>query len=219
MARPKQVQSSDAEAQEQLAQAAHEELPEPGHERREAIKRRQATLEEQIERLAQKMQRGTIDSKELEIVNEIANKTAYLNVSNQRSDYVYGWVSKNRHGQHMQRARAEGWEVVDGDDQEGIELKGVHDNSTLRSLGDVVLMRIKRDIYIALKAREQVRTKEVQQNSAGTLVEMGHRYRDLGVKVYPYRMDTMEGPEIKAHTASLDAALRSGTVPGLNIPS
>ena len=224
MARPKTVNASDVEAQEELMQRASEDLPEAGHERREVLKRRQATLEEQIARLADKMQRGTIDAKELEICNEIASKTQYLSVSGAQSDYVYGWVSKNRYGQHIQAAKAQGWEVVQGDDTEALELKGM-DGSTTRQLGDVILMKIKKDIYIVLKAQEQLKAKRVQQNSASTLVELGQKYAGYGFNVRPHHMDSFAGPDIRSHRLSshgtamqqLDAALRDGTVPGMEI--
>jgi hypothetical protein len=222
--RPKQVNASDVDAQEQLAEEAHAELPEPGHERREVLKRRQETMEMQIARLSEKMLRGTIDAKELEIVNEIASKTQYLAVSGAQPDYVYGWISKNRHGQHIQSAKMQGWETVQGDDPEGLELKGT-DGSTTRQLGDVILMRIKKDIYIVMEAQKQAQTKRVQQNSASTLVEMGEKYRKHGFAVRPYKMESFEGPEIRSNRLSshgtamqqIDAALRNGTVPGMEI--
>lgn len=222
--RPKQVGAADVEAQEELLEQAVAELPEPGHERREVLKRRQATLEEQIARLSEKMLRGTIDAKELEICNELASKTQYLSVSGAKSEYVYGWISKNRHGQHIQAAKAQGWETVQGDDPEAVELKGM-DGSTTRQLGDVILMRIKKDIYIVLKAQEQTKTRRIQQNSASTLVDMGEKYRNRGFSVRPFGMDSFEGPEIRSNRISshgtaiqqLDAHLRAGTVPGMEI--
>lgn len=226
MAPPKKVNSNDSEALEQLARQADQELPEPGHARREAQKRRQETLEQQIARLADKMLSGEIDEKELEICNEIASKTQYLAVHGAKPDYVYGWVSTNRHSQHVQAAKAQGWEVVQGDDPEALELKGM-DGGTTRRLGDVLLMRIKKDVYIVIKAQEQLKTKRVQQASASTLVEMGMKYRDQGFSVRPYQMDSFAGPEIRPHRLStqgsaleqMDAALRAGTVPGLEIPN
>lgn len=224
MARPKITNNSDVEAQAELEAQAAAELPEAGHERREVLKRRQETLEEQIARLSDKMLRGTIDAKELEICNEIASKTQYLAVSGARPDYVYGWISTNRYGQHVQAAKAQGWEVVQGDDDEALELKGM-DGGTTRQLGDVILMKIKKDIYIVLKAQEQAKTRRIQQNSAGTLAEMGDRYRDHGFSVKPYRMDSLQGPEVRPgristrHAAmqQLDTHLRNGSVPGMEI--
>jgi hypothetical protein len=222
--RPKTVEESNVEVQEQLLEQAVAELPEPGHERREVLKRRQATLEEQIARLSEKMLHGTIDAKELEIVNEIASKTQFLAVSGAQSDYVYAWVSKNRYSQHIQSAKAQGWEVVQGNDPEALELKGM-DGSTTRQLGDVILMRIKKDIFIVLKAQEQAKTKRIQQNSASTLVDLGDKYRSKGFSVRPHGMDTFAGPEIRSNRLSshstalqqLDAHLRAGTVPGMEI--
>lgn len=222
--RPKTVGESDIQAQEELMEQAVETLPEPGHERREVLKRRQATLEEQIARLSEKMLHGTIDAKELEIVNEIASKTQFLAVSGAQSDYVYAWVSKNRYSQHIQSAKAQGWETVQGNDPEALELKGM-DGSTTRQLGDVILMRIKKDIYIVLKAQEQAKTKRIQQNSASTLVDLGDKYSRYGFSVRPHGMNSFEGPEIRSRRLSshstaiqqLDADLRAGTLPGYEL--
>ena len=221
--KPHTVNASDTAKQEELAKAAAASLPEEGHARREAIKRREETLEMQIARLSDKILNGTIDAKELEIVNEIANKTQFLNVSGAKPGYVYSWASKNRHGQHIQALKNLGWETVQGDDPEALELKGM-DGGTTRQLGDVMLMRIKQDIYIVLKAQEQAKTRRTQQNSASTLIELGDRYRDKGFSVRPHEMDTFDGPPIRSNrltskrsSQSLDSQLRNGTVPGMEI--
>ena len=222
--KPQQVSADDSAKQEELAKAAAASLPEAGHARREAIKRREETLEMQIARLSEKMMNGTIDPKELEIVNEIASKTQYLSVSGAQAGYVYSWASKNRSGQHIQAMKGLGWETVQGDDPEALELKGM-DGGTTRQLGDVILMRIRKEVYIVLKAQEQVKARRVQQNSASTLVELGDRYRDKGFSVRPYHMDTFSGPPIRSNRISsqrtamqqLDTDLRNGTVPGMEI--
>lgn len=222
--RPKTVNSDDAQAQEQLAEQAHSELPEAGYERRETLKRREATLEEKIAQMSERMLRGTIDPSSLEIANEIANKTQYLHVSGAQTGYVYGWLSTNRSGLHVQKAKNYGWEVVQGDDPEALELKGEMGGGTTRQLGDVILMRMKEERYIVLKAQEQARTARIQQSSASNLVELGQKYRSKGFTVKPYGMNSFEGPEIKSGVLSrkaafqqLDGHLRAGTVPGMEI--
>lgn len=220
--RPRQVNKDDVESQQALAEQAASELPPEGHERREALKRRMETLEEQIARMSDKILQGTIDAKELEIVDEIASKTQYLSVSNADPEYVYGWKSTNRHSQHVQACKALGWEIVQGDDPEAIELKNVHDNSTARTLGDVVLMRIKRDRYIVLRAQEQAKTRRIQgeQGITPDLLQMMDKYKDRGITLTPYRMRNLAGPDSWGQNVSRQAimdAIREGTIPGMEI--
>jgi hypothetical protein len=204
-------------------QAAEAELPEPGHERREALKRREDTLQAEIDAMAHKMLSGQIDPKSLEIVNEIAQKTQFLSVSNAQPGYVYAWVSKNQHGHHIQELKPLGWEVVQGKDPEALELKG-QDGGTTRQLADVILMRIERERYIVLKAKEQAQTRQIQRSSASTLLQMGEQYEGRGIIVKPWGMNSFEGPEIAPRRLSrkqamkmVDQALRHGTVPGMHV--
>ena len=228
MAAPKKapVVRTDDATQEQLDQAAQQNeatLPPPGHERREEQKVREESLQQQIERMSSKMLSGQLDPKSLEIVNEIASKTQHLTVSGARPDCVYAWVSKNRYQQHIQALRPLGWEVVQGDDPEALELKG-QDGGTTRQLGDVILMRIHRDRYIVIKAKEQAQTRQIQRSSSAGLIEMGDRYRNKGFIVKPWGMDSMEGPEISPRAMSRTQAmkmvekhLKAGTVPGVYV--
>lgn len=221
----KQPVNTEEMTQEQLdaaAQAADAATgEEPGYKREEAKKRREDTLQEEIDRMTKRMLSGTIDTKSLEIVNEIAQKTQYLSVSNPQPGYVYAWISTNQHGHHVQALKPLGWEVVQGKDPEALELKG-EKGGTTRELVDVLLMRIKRDRYIVLKAREQAKTRQDQRASASTLVQMGEQYRGKGIIVRPHGMADFDGPEITPRVLSrkqalkmVDKALRQGTVPGL----
>jgi hypothetical protein len=221
----KMIQTDDItdEQMDAAIQPQEATLPEPGHERREALKQREESLQEQIDRMSRQMLSGTLDAKALEVVNEIASKTQYLTVSSARPDYVYAWVSKNRHMQHIQALKPLGWEVVQGEDPEALELKG-QDASTTRQLGDVILMRIKRDRYIVIKAQEQAKTRQIQRASASGLIELGNQHRSKGFIVKPYLMDGFEGPEIQPRVLSrkqamkmVDKALRTGTVPGMQV--
>lgn len=211
------------EQYDEAVQQAEATLPPPGHERREELKEREESLQQQIDRMANKLLSGQLDAKALEIENEIASKTQYLSVANARPEYVYAWVSKNRHQQHIQALRPLGWEVVQGDDPEAMELKG-QDGGTTRQLGDVILMRIHRDRYIVIKAKEQAQTRHIQRASAAGLVELGDKYRNKGFIVRPWGMDSMEGPDINPQAMSRKQAmkmvekhLKAGTVPGMYV--
>lgn len=231
----RRINKDDEAAVEVAEEAAQAELPPPGHERRESLKRREESLQEEIDRVASQMLSGQVDAKKLEIVNEIANQTQYLTVSNPQPGFEYGWVSKNRSGQHIQMAKAIGWEVVQGSDKEAVELKGSSrsqsggEPDTTRQLGDVILMRIPRERFIVLQAKALADTKRKQRASAATLLEMGDKYRGRGIIVKPYMMadddGDLGGPEIKPMRFSsrqqavkeIDRRLRDGTIPGMTV--
>ena len=140
MSKAKTIKDATNEAElRAAAEAAAGELPPAGDERREVLKKREETLEEKAEKMAAQMMMGTIDPKHLEIAREIAAKTQYLDVSNKVPGRVYRWISTNRSGQHVQIAKNLGWVVVQGDDQEAIELIDQTPGTT-RELGDVILM-------------------------------------------------------------------------------
>ena len=218
------------EAQAKLEEQAEAGLPEPGYMRHETLRRRQDELQAESERLADQMIRGTVDPKKLEIANEIASKTQWMTVSNADPAFVYGWVSKNRYGQHVQSMHRMGWVTVQGDDPEAIELKGSHGGTspgTTRELGDVVLMKVPKERYIVLKALEEKRKREVQRASTAGLVELAGKYRK-NVKLSAYRMEDphgdLSGPEIRPRTFTSKMGaqrfvqdLRDGTVPGMEI--
>lgn len=232
MATSKKVltESEATEAQESLEQNAAATLPPKGFLRHEELARRQDELQREAERVADKMIRGSIDPSQLEIANEIASKTQWMSVSNADPAFVYGWVSKNRHGQHIQAMHRLGWTTVQGEDPEAIELKGTRMGTSLgttRELGDVILMKIPRERYIVLKALEEKRKRDVQRASTAGLIELAGQYRD-NVKISPYRMDDphgdMSGPDIRPRnfTSKQGAVrfiqdIREGTLPGMEI--
>lgn len=232
----KKVMSEEkaAEALEKMKGATKEELPVKGYRSREDELRRQDDLQAEAERIASQMQAGTVDPSKLEIANEIASRTQFLSVSDADPAFVYGWVSRNRHGQHVQSMKQLGWIVVQGDDREAIELKGTQGGQgtmpgTTRELGDVLLMKIPREKYVVLKALEVAQTRQLQKASTANLVEMRDKYRDKGVIVRPFGMDDpdgdLSGPEIKPQRFTsrkgalqmIDRQLRDGSVAGMEI--
>lgn len=219
------------ETQEAVEKEAAESLPPPGHMRHEELRRRQDELQKEAERVASQMIRGTVDPKKLEIANEIASKTQWMSVSKADPAFVYGWVSKNRHSQHIQAMHRLGWITVQGDDPEAEELKGTMQGTspgTTRELGDVVLMKIPKERYIVLKALEEKHKLDVQRASTAGLVELGSKYKKQGVIVRAHNMPDphgdLSGPDIRprAFTSKAGARrfvqdLRDGTVPGMEI--
>lgn len=240
------VRGDETERAEALARQAHAELPPPGHERREALRQRDETLQREVERVGQTIVMGSIDPKYMKIDAEIRSRTSYLNVSHPKPGYVYAWVSKNNHNNHRQRLEAIGYETVQGDDPECLELRGTDGRGagtgtpdTTRQLHDVILMRIKREYYVAYKAREHARTVQAQMASASTLLSMAAPYRNRGITVGPMQGleesmgSDLRGPRIRPRRYSsqrarylglwnnhyMDQHLREGTVPGMEMPA
>ncbi len=218
------VVSTPEEAQAAGREAA-DQLPAPGYQRQETLRERQGRLQEAAQRMADQIQRGTIDPSKLQILNEIASRVHYLDVSNPQPGRSYVWVSTNRSGQHVQKMKALGFQTIQGDEPEATELQGTAGDTT-RRLGDVVLMWAPEELVIALKAQQIVHQRKVESASTANLIELGDKYRGKGLIVSPYGMDTMQGPPIevgrfsqsqarKAATGLVDQALREGTIPGL----
>ena len=238
---PPMVRNHETERMEQLAEEAHAELPPPGDARREVLKQRDADLQAQIERVGQSIVLNNIDPKYLQIIREIQQRTSYLNVSNRKPGYVYAWVTKNNWNNHRTRLEAVGYEVVQGDDPEALELKGTSGIAagtgtpdTTRQLGDVILMRIKEEYYIAQKAREHARTLAMQVASASTLITMARPYFNRGIRVGTQVQgmgDQLQGPRIRPRSFSSRRAqmlglldnqvfqeqVREGTIPGMEM--
>lgn len=213
---------------------SEEEAQAAGYAAREAEKMRHDHMAKEAERIASQILGGTVDATKLEIIDEIAQRTQSLQVSNKQPGKVYGWVSKNQHGQHIEKMRNYGWEVVQGKDPEAAELKGsgrtigLGSPGTTRELADVILMRIDYDRYIVLRAMEIAQTKRVQQSSASTLLALADKYRGK-INVTPYEMEDprgdLSGPDIVSRRFSnkenaqrmMTDHIKAGTVPGYEL--
>jgi hypothetical protein len=192
MERAKIIDAQDKDAVAAAHEAAEATLPAAGYARQEALKSRAENLAVQAEKMAAQMLLGTIDPKYLQIASEIAGRIEYLNVSNPQPGFVYQWVSTNRSGFHVQKAKQLGYEVVQGKDPEAMELIGDKPGTT-RTLEDVLLMRIPEERYVVLKALEIKRAREVQGASSSNLIALVGKYGHVA-RIKPYRMDTLEGP-------------------------
>lgn len=196
-------------------------LPPPGDARREELKRRTDALEQEAEETG--LEGGTGPLPEVE--NELAQHFNELEVSNQDPAYVYAWVNSGFYTRFVKMKLADGWEVVQGDMPEAEELKGVGADTT-RRLGDVILMRIRRDRYLMLQRRERELRQRQQEGVTGTLQEMGDRYRQHGIVVHtgetmnPRVMETMQkrATARRAGGQQFDQMLREGRVPGRPAP-
>lgn len=184
------ISTSDVDAQEAAARAAHAALPPRGYMREEELKKRDDRLQRDIEKTAAQMIMGTLDQSKLQLQNEIQNRVKYLHVSNMDPNYKYAWVSKNNYMQHIQRLKQVGWQTVQGNDPEAMELigtggigSGAGTPDTTRQLGDVILMKIPLDRYTMIRAAEHARTIQLQHASANDLIALVDRYARYGVRL------------------------------------
>ena len=199
-------------------------LPPAGDARREVLAERQDALDEQLEGVGDDV--GRIDPKALEVENELAQRFNELEVSNRDSGYMYGWVYSGQQGRMIRLKITEGWEVVQGDMREAEEMKGIGTDTT-RRLGDVILMRIRKDRYVLLQRREAEKRVRQQEGVTSTLEEMGESLGKRGVVVHtdlksmnPQMLKRMQNRAAarKIATGRVDQYIREGRMPGTPAP-
>lgn len=203
-----------------------DDLPPAGDAQREMLREREDDLAEAAETLAGAADVHVAKPDAYQIENELAQHFNELEVSNQDPAFAYCWVQSGFYGRMVKMKLTEGWEVVQGDMEEAIELKGMGADTT-RRLGDVILMRISRDRYLKLKLREKNKRIAQEQSVTGTLAEMGHKYRDLGLVVHTDLKDlhpqTVSRMAARAEAIGQaekiqDEWVRQGRVPGRPAP-
>lgn len=202
-------------------------LPPAGYERNEELKIRQDTLEEAGEKRAGKLEVEAIDPKKLKVDREIRgileNDPNALMVSDNDAMYEYCWVYFGRQGTWVWRKKHEGWEVVSG---KMVESKEYLAEDTTRRIGDVLLMRMRKDRFAILEAKQLERKKKQDLGVVGHLRELGEKYAGTGIKVHTSadsRLQSgrgvMETVEARAATqvagSGVDKMVREGSVPGL----
>lgn len=205
-----------------------ESLPPAGDERRDVLAARADRLAEQAESLPEG---GQIDPKKLRIENELAQHMGadgsfnMMEVSKKSPAHAYAWVNfASQHGLFVKMKLSQGWEVVQGEMEEAIELKSADGT---RRLGDVLLMRCQLDIYLRNLRQEDAKRKAQQEGVTANLRELGDRHRKKGVIVH-LDESTMSTETInhmantaaarQSATAMLDKNIRAGSVPGRPAP-
>lgn len=196
-------------------------LPPAGHQRNEELRRRTDSLNEEAERLGEHIEGG--GGKQIVVENEIAQHFAFnaLEVSKQQPGYVYSWAWMGVRGtQSMQLGfkRSEGWEVVQGEDSEALEHKGIGADST-RQIGDVILLRIRKDKFIALTRyyRDQRLKREGALDSRLQELAAEQRRKGRTAIVHSDPNDPLIQRTLKRSTAKalatreLDSQIREGT--------
>lgn len=204
-----------------------------GDARREA----QAAVKDQLAETAetQGFERGVIDPRKFKIENEIAMHFNDLEVSEAQPEYEYCWVQAGFSGRFIKeklsvRVRLGGtmepvWEVVNGDMPEARELKGQMADTT-RRLGDVILMRARKDRFLRVKQLREAHKAAMFTGTTTELEEMARILSTRGVSAV-VRTD-MAGDQLQAMAQRaairqqaaqmVSGMLRAGTVPGLGQP-
>lgn len=205
-----------------------EELPPAGYERDEELAERTDRLAEKAEVFAESMEVERIDPKKLKVESEIAQHFDELEVDGADPSYVYCWVFSGLGGRMIRQKRTEyqtmthrndgAWEIVQGDSEEALALKGMAGDTT-RRLGDVILMRLRKDHY---KLLENARKLQSARRSAATESELVEHADRLGVKVYTddnmpdnVRQKLYNGNRAKEIAGKhMDKWVREGRMPG-----
>lgn len=202
-------------------QAPPKPLPPAGDAQREELKQRGDQLEQKAEELAGEVDYHTLRRDAFDIRNEIAERFDYLQVTDARSEYIYKWVNyRTRNGLNIAAAQRDGWELVAGNDPECMPCK---DELTRRRVGDVVLMKMRRDAHHELVTRQRLIRNMRERGIEGAIEELA---RDRGIVLHRFGdMDpALQGRIFKQQQAKQIARqqfgnmLRQGTVPGAPAP-
>lgn len=207
-------------------------LPPAGYEREEELKQRIDALEQREEELSNQLEVQRIDPKVFEEDREILNyldvESGNFPIQNPQDEYVYCWTYRdplNKFGaQQIMRKRVQGWNLIKRGMPEG---KGYqYDASNNMYVGDVVAMRIRKDLWLKLKVAEIERLRRVQKGITSNLhqaardasrrtghhIEVRESLDDRTVKAMQNRADAARIGE-----AGLREQLGAGTMPGAGV--
>lgn len=193
-------------------------LPPPGDARQEELSRRDDELAQMAEELGENM--GTVDPSVFDVDPALAARFNELDVSNPDPAYAYCWIFTGQLGRMVKMKSIEGWEVVSGDMEEALDLK---QPDGTRRLGDVMLMRIRKDRKLLLDRKDRERRDAQQASVTATLEEMGQRAGvtiTSGESVNPRILKQMQNRAAARQTAmgAVDKMIRAGRVPGVPTP-
>lgn len=156
-------------------------LPPAGDERREELKRRADSLRAAADQLASAAGVEAIDLSKVKPENEIADAfdplSGMLKVSDANdAEYVYKWEQADLYGRFgniwVTSSKALGYETVSGSMPEAREHRQVDGT---RRVGDAILMRIRKERYAALQARQR-RVNVARQEGVGVqLIEAAEK--------------------------------------------
>jgi hypothetical protein len=221
--------------QEEAATATPDEsLPPPGYERNEELSRRADALEAKLEALSNgngdNPEQHKIDLDNFKPDNEILQHLKYGNYPVQNKDelYTYCWVNRDIHGKyggvHVMRKRVQGWQLC----RYGApEIAGVKNVDGTCIVGDVVLMKIRRDLYFKIHRQSQQEVTRRREGVTTGLRELGEQHAKHGVIVHTpediddatlARMDRQASAKRQAVNTA-DKWIRQGKMPGVPGPT
>lgn len=204
-----------------------------GDARREAQRVAADDLAEKAESLG--AEGGAIDPKKFKVEREIAQHFNELEVTEAQPEYEYCWVNAGFAGRFIkaklsERVRLGGsivavWEIVQGDMPEARELRGMMADTT-RRLGDVILMRARKDAFLRVKQLREARVRALHTGTTTELEEMAEQQRRQGRNVVirtdfgPDQLEQMGRRAMVRQQAMgmVDQMIRNGSVPGLGGP-
>lgn len=137
-------------------------------------------------------------------------------VSQKQAGYQYCWVFTGQNGRFVMQKKALGWDVVQSNDPEAIELKTADGT---RRLADVLLMRVTDKRYRTIQRAQHELNVRQQEGIVSNLEEQG---RKTGIIVHNTNdnSSTMSAVAKRAAQQSIargavDKMIRQGNVPGL----
>ncbi len=206
-------------------------LPPPGNERQEVLKKRTDQLEEQIDQKSDQFL--AVDPAKMEPDNEILNDIdkGFLYPPSADPNFEYNWVQCRHPVDHPSRMveiklsekiKVGGkwvrpWKVVMGTDPDSKGLKISAENTC--TIGDVLLMRCRKDHYALLTLEKRRKTLERTYGTDSALVDIALSHNTTGgEEAYSkYKQDANFSLFGNALKMKLDNMVRTGNIPGLEI--
>lgn len=214
-----------------IPQPIQPNLPPPGDERREVLAARQDQLDQQIDEKSQ--QTFAVDPSKMEPDPEILGdiQKGFLDPPNADPNFKYAWTQCRHPVDHpsrmvesklQERLQVNGqwihpWQVVMGTDPDAKGLRISAENTCV--IGDVLLMRCRKDYYALLEAERRRKTLERYYSADSGLVEVAMSAgAQGGEQAYnKYRDDANQSLFGNEFKMKLDNALRTGTLPGVHL--
>lgn len=202
------------------------DLPPAGFKRNEVLAERKDALEQQAEETAAALEVETINPDKLKVENEIAQHfdaaSHMLKVTNPDPAYRYCWVFSGMHGLMITNKQIEGWVVVQGDDEEALEHRGIGADTT-RRVGDTILMKIPLDKFLIVERRQKAnaqRFNDSVSNLSDDTVRLAQKYNipiyqngEVDARVLKRMMNNASAKKMASNR--VDQLIRQGRMPGM----
>ena len=156
---------------------AEEALIDPspaGYNRNEKMAKRIDELEQKLEKLMNESEVYAVNPKSFQVdpaVQHQIEERGRFYISKADPAYKYSWVYTGQGGQMVWQKKYWGWEVVQGSMPEAMEAKKAED--TTRRIADVLLMRIRLDMYYKLEDALARKRRAVEQGSVNSMINLG----------------------------------------------